>query len=165
MACELMRTGCNVAGVILIDSPSPFTKRPLPESLIKSVVCSSSGPSKQQSRLIELARTQMSHATKSLVAYEPPEFHSSRVPNVVMLRCTDAYPLSDTRKKVDLEPMPFLEDRSDPRTSVSDWENLIGKGIRMFDIPGHHFEPFSPKNVSMFLPSLTPTADARSNIR
>ncbi|KAL5503739.1 PKS1 [Sanghuangporus vaninii] len=148
MACELMRTGVRVAGVVLIDSPSPFTRNPLPQSLIDSVICPSSGSSKQQSRLIELARTQMSHATEALVAYDASANRLSQYPNVAMLRCTDTFPLSDMRKNFPLEPMPFLEDRSNPRTSVNDWERLVGKEVRIFDIPGHHFEPFSPKNVS-----------------
>nr|WGJ61596.1 ShPKS5 polyketide synthase 5 [Sanghuangporus sanghuang] len=148
MACELMRTGVRVAGVVLIDSPSPFTRNPLPQSLINSVICPSSGSSKQQSRLIELARTQMSHATEALVAYDASANRPSQYPNVAMLRCIDTFPLSDMRMNFPLEPMPFLEDRSNPRTSVNDWERLVGKEVRIFDIPGHHFEPFSTKNVS-----------------
>lgn len=155
MARELMRAGVKVAGVVLIDSPSPFTRKPLPEALIESVIrtTSSSESSKQQAQVIRLARTQMSHATRALVSYDPLSSLSmseaSAMPNVVMLRCTDTFPLSELRHTIPLEPMPFLEDRSDQRAFVQDWERLVGKKVHVLDIPGHHFEPFAPKNVSL----------------
>ncbi|EJD06333.1 polyketide synthase [Fomitiporia mediterranea MF3/22] len=158
MACELMRGGVKVAGVVLIDSPSPFTEEPLPQELIDSVIHESSSSTPQQAQIIQLARVQMSYATRALVAYEPPRLshtaESPVYPNIVMLRCTDAFAMTESRGSSFTGRVPFLEDRGDTKTSVQDWEKLIGKGVPVLDIPGHHFEPFSPKNVSVLTQQL-----------
>ncbi|KAI5118611.1 hypothetical protein M0805_008042 [Coniferiporia weirii] len=155
MACDLMRAGIKVSGVVLIDSPSPYTTNPLPEELIDAVIrhgSHSSSSSEQQTKVIHLARTQMSHATRALVSYDPSCLTSSGsatvYPNVVMLRCSEAFPLSSVTGHKPPRRIPFLEDRSDPKASVRDWETLTGKDVPVFDIPGHHFDPFTPKNVN-----------------
>ncbi|KAH8105565.1 polyketide synthase [Phellopilus nigrolimitatus] len=162
MACELMRVGVKVAGVVLIDSPSPFTQKPLSDALIDAIIQAGSHTSSsnlQQSKIIQLARAQMSHATRALVAYDPllspVVAHAKAYPNVVMLRCSDPFPLTRVAGHVASESMPFFEDRSDPRASVRDWERLVGKDVPILDIPGHHFEPFAPKNVNALSEQLT----------
>lgn len=157
MACELMQSGVKVAGVVLIDSPSPFTHSPLPDALIDAVIQSNdqAAGGGQQAKLIDLARVQMRHSTRSLVAYKVPA--AARVyPRLVMLRCSEAF---DTRAIPGCGPMPFLEDRSDPKASVADWERLTGCDVPVLDIPGHHFEPFHAKHVSVyrFYPTDQPT--------
>ena len=105
----------------------------------------------RQEKIINLARIQMAHATNALVAYDP--LHSSEIadlstlPNVAMIRCKDAFP-TDGLSILPSERISFLCDRDDPKAIVADWEELTGKSIPVFDIPGHHFEPFKPNNVS-----------------
>lgn len=148
MATKLMREGVKVAGVVLIDSPSPFTKTPLPEHLIDSVIrATAPALSGQQSKVVKLARAQMSFATQALVSYDPRSALSGcQFPKVVMLRCVDAFAFSEVDKN-----MPgfdsFLEDRSDERVFIRDWEHLTGRRVPILDIPGNHFEPFAAENV------------------
>jgi hypothetical protein len=42
----------------------------------------------------------------------------------------------------------WLSDRSDPRQAVAGWETVVGAPVSVYDIPGHHFEPFNSQNVS-----------------
>lgn len=151
MACELMRAGVKVAGVVLIDSPSPYTQKPLPEELIEAVLeAETVGANEQQANLVRLARIQMTHSTNTLVAYNPPSpSEYSALPNVTMIRCSDSFPLSDIAGINKSKRLSFLEDRKDPKDLVRDWERLVGKEVPIFDIPGHHFEVFSPSNVSL----------------
>lgn len=148
MATKLMREGVKIAGVVLIDSPSPFTTSPLPEHLIDAVIrATAPALNGQQSKVVRLARTQMSYATQALVSYVPPsELADCEVPRVVMLRCTKAFSFSDAEKGAPGFDA-FLEDRSDERSIVRDWERLTGREVPVLDIPGHHFEPFANENV------------------
>ncbi|THH09272.1 hypothetical protein EW145_g2129 [Phellinidium pouzarii] len=155
MACELMYAGVRVAGVVLIDSPSPLTENPLPEALIDAVIQSdskASSSSDRQAEIIRLVRTQMYNATQALVAYDPLRAtaisRASAYPNMVMLRCCEPFHMSSIRGHPS-KRIPFLEDRNDSKTSVRDWEMLIGKHVPVLDIPGHHFEPFAPRNVNI----------------
>jgi hypothetical protein len=43
----------------------------------------------------------------------------------------------------------WLADRNDARTAVEGWERLLRKEVKMLDIPGNHFQPFMPANVSV----------------
>ena len=147
MACELAKAGVSVAGVVLIDAPSPFTQNPLPDELIDGVI---STGDMSHSRITALARIQMKNATRSLVAYNVESATKSmeRFPKMVMIRCSEGFnvralPGCENKK------MPFLEDRSDPKRSVQDWERLTGQSIPILDIPGHHFEPFTT-HVSIY---------------
>lgn len=153
-ACQLINEGVKVSGVVLIDSPSPFTKDSLPDAIIKKVI--GSDITAKQSKTLDLARVQMTHATNALVAYDPLNSStilraSSTFPNVAMIRCEDAFPTGDLQITHTTESMSFLCERDDPRTITSDWEKLTGKSVPVLDIPGHHFEPFQKRNVSLFI--------------
>lgn len=157
-ACEMRQAGVKVAGVVLIDSPSPFTHKSLPEKLIDTVIQgngesrSSVSPFVQRKRndISRLARLQMRNSTKALVAYNPLMHaaiaEAADFPPVVMLRCEKGY---DVNGKLGGTADPFLADRRNPKDMVRDWEELIGAAVPVLDIPGHHFEPFHPKNVSV----------------
>lgn len=152
-----MLAGMKVGGVVLIDSPSPFTKHSLPDAVINKVIGLRSEnvvANDHQAKTIELARIQMAHATNALVAYDPlrsPDIaNSNDLPNVVMIRCKDALP-ADGLQHIPSERISFLCERDDPRAFVNDWEKLTGKSIPVLDIPGNHFEPFKPRNVSAAL--------------
>ncbi|TDL16946.1 ketoacyl-synt-domain-containing protein, partial [Rickenella mellea] len=71
MACEMQRAGIKVAGVILIDSPSPFSTEPLPPVLIDAVLPTAEFSNVRHARIASLVRTQMNHSTHAVVAYEP----------------------------------------------------------------------------------------------
>lgn len=126
LACELRKEGVKVNGVVLIDSPSPFTTEALPPALVETMVGSS--------RL----QAQMNSSSAALVAYEPRRDLPSAdsYPRAVILRCLDAFHASSIPG---CSRIPFLEDRGDRRTIVQDWENLTGQRIPILDVPGHHF--------------------------
>lgn len=148
-----MKAGVKVAGVVLIDSPSPYTQKPLPEALIEAVLETETiGANEQQANLVRLARMQMTHSTNTLVAYTPPaQSDYPALPNVAMIRCADSFSLSNITGINKSKRLSFLEDRKDPKELTRDWERLTGKDVPIFNIPGHHFEVFSPANVSFAL--------------
>lgn len=150
MASRLMREGVKVAGVVLIDSPSPFTTNTLSEHLIDTVIGSSAqAVNDQEPKVLKLARQQMAYATQALVSYDPMDaLPSLEMPKVVMLRCTEPFTLPNS-EKLGCSFDPFLEDRSDPKALVEDWERLTGREVPVLDIPGHHFGPFATKNVRL----------------
>lgn len=45
----------------------------------------------------------------------------------------------------------WLADRSNPQQALVGWQSLVQDPIKMWDIPGHHFEPFYPASVSDFV--------------
>lgn len=147
MACEMQRAGIEVAGVILIDSPSPFSSEPLPPALLDAVLPTAEFSNVRHARIASLVRTQMNHSTRAVVAYDP-QSAPRPYPRLVMLRCSDAFDVSAIPGCGDL---PFLTDRRDPRSAVQDWERLVGGTVEVLDIPGHHFEPFHPKHVRLSL--------------
>lgn len=42
----------------------------------------------------------------------------------------------------------WLADRSDPKIATTGWETLAPVPVKVIDIPGNHFTPFYPTNVS-----------------
>ncbi|TDL15699.1 ketoacyl-synt-domain-containing protein [Rickenella mellea] len=143
MACEMQRAGIKVAGVILIDSPSPFSTEPLPPVLIDAVLPTAEFSNVRHARIASLVRTQMNHSTHAVVAYEP-QSAPRPYPRLVMVRCTEAF---DVSAVPGCGALTFLTDRRDPRSAVEDWERLVGGTVEVLDIPGHHFEPFHPKHL------------------
>lgn len=137
-ARQLLRASVNVAGILLVDSPNPSTKSGLANDVIDSAFDG-------QDRISEMIRTQMRYSTRALVDYEPSQspVEGTIVPMAIMLRCTDAFPLKSVLGESEL----FLADRTDRDTFVSGWEAVLGCEVSVFDIPGHHFEAFSPQNV------------------
>ncbi len=138
MACEMRKAGVKVAGVVLIDSPSPFTHGSLPEKLIDTVIqASGESPSsaplaahRTRSDIARLARLQMRHSTKAIVEYNPLVHaaiaEATDFPPVVMLRCEKGYDVSD---KIGGAPIPMLADRRNPKDMVRDWEELTGATV------------------------------------
>ncbi|KAI0919364.1 Type I Iterative Polyketide synthase (PKS) [Taiwanofungus camphoratus] len=138
---QLIDAGVRVPGIVLIDSPHPLTRSPLPPSLIDSVI----GEKGSGNRLTQLVRTQMRHATQALVQYDPSQSPACHVmpKKAVMLRSREGFPLA----KVETESASFLADRNDPAKSVVEWEKVLGTAVPVLDIPGNHFEPFEAKNI------------------
>ena len=66
---------------------------------------------------------------------------------LVCLVCKDGY---NSPGHIDVPP--WLADRGDITTFTKGWELVSGSVVvvQALDIPGHHFEPFQPQNVSNF---------------
>ncbi|GBE80926.1 Orsellinic acid synthase [Sparassis crispa] len=143
VARQLIRSGIRVPGIVLIDSPHPLTKSPLPDSLIENVI----GGKGSTNKLTELVRAQMRHATRALISYDLSQSPASGVlpPKAVMLRSQEAFSLPS----VETESAAFLAERGDPASSVAQWEKVLGVSVPVIDIPGNHFEPFEPRYVGV----------------
>lgn len=60
----------------------------------------------------------------------------------------------------------WLADRSEPEAVVEGWETMLKGKLKRWDIPGNHFQPFLPANVSLShasssCPGLLTRADSR----
>ena len=63
---------------------------------------------------------------------------------MILLRSREGYDAKD----IPCERHAWLEDREDPSTAVEGWESIVGKEVRVVDVPGHHFGVFEKGNVS-----------------
>lgn len=142
VARHLMLSGVSIEGVILIDSPHPYTSTPLTDDIID---CAFSKHAVTGSRAVELAKTQMKHATRALVLYDPDNSPalSSNLTKAVMLRSREAFMPAGT-----IVADKFLSDRDDSNVLCAGWERALGYAPTVLDIPGNHFEPFEPQYVS-----------------
>lgn len=146
VALQLMKKGVQVKGVLLIDSPSPINHTPLSDSLIDSVV--NLDARSANSELGRLVRTQFAMNTRMLGRYDP-HATGGLCPPLALLRSTEGY----TPPALADVPI-WLADRSDPKLAAAGWDTLTS--VKILDIPGHHFQPFHPSNVSIpFIMSLT----------
>ena len=136
-----MQRGLEVKGVLLIDSPGPVDRILLSESLLECAVDSNAGFSSNP-EVAKLMKTQLRTNSALLTRYEPPNLEC--YPRTVFLRSKEGV-VSDIGENI---PM-WLADRNDARTAVEGWERLLGKEVKMWDIPGNHFQPFMPANVSV----------------
>lgn len=150
VARQLIASGVRVPGVLLIDSPHPQTTTPLSDDVINAAFTTNKS---SPSRAMELARTQIQFATRSLVEYDPSTSpaKNARPPKAVMLRSREAFRVKTT--DLTSQSDAFLAERSDPATMVAEWESILGCKVPVLDIPGNHFEPFDPRHVS---PALDP---------
>ena len=141
VARQLIASGVQVPALVLIDSPHPRTTTPLSNDVINAAFSHST-----KSRAVDLARTQIQFATQALVNYNPDSSPAKDVtpPRAVMLRSREGFAMAKGNSQSD----SFLADRRDPATMVAEWEAALGSKVPVLDIPGNHFEPFEPKNVS-----------------
>lgn len=146
MARQLRKANRQVKGVILIDSPPPVHHEPLPEPVIKYVLKSALANGKSAPRLLSQFTT---HAAM-LAKYNPPtESHDFQV---ITISCREVL---DTEKACGV-PYRWLSSRTAQKEARQTWENLVGEKCPALEIPGNHFEPFTPENVSLdFFFSLT----------
>ncbi|KAA1479595.1 alpha/beta-hydrolase, partial [Dentipellis sp. KUC8613] len=139
-ARQLMKKGVAVKGVLLIDSPSPVNHVPLSDALLDSVA-------KLDGRnagtdIGRLVKTQFQMNSRMLGRYDPLAA-GGPFPPIVLLRSSEGFNpagVSDVPK--------WLADRSDRTQAAAGWEKVVGTSIKVLDIPGHHFQPFHPDNVS-----------------
>ena len=138
---QLIASGITVPGIVLIDSPHPRTDVPLSDDVINKAFAQN-----LPSRASELVRKQMHFATRALVEYNPDRSPAKHVtpPKAVMLRSKESFHPATGNSKSDA----FLADRRDPLTVTAEWKAILGRDIPVLDIPGNHFQPFEPHNVS-----------------
>lgn len=98
------------------------------------------------SEVHRLMKTQFEFNTQILGRYNPQADERVVQPKIALLRSREGF------NPCDLPPgavIPrWLADRSNPKQVVEGWEQLVGQPVRVWDIPGHHFQPFDPSNVS-----------------
>ena len=154
VARQLIASGINVSGLVLIDSPHPDTITPLSNEVIDAAFSKSS-----PSRAVELARSCIQHATASLVEYKPSSSPANGVApkKAVMLRSREAFHIKNLNSSSESDA--FLAERGDPATMVQEWEKILGATVPVLDIPGNHFEPFDPRYVSSQATTVSMHAD------
>ncbi|KAF8797479.1 putative polyketide synthase [Phlegmacium glaucopus] len=137
-ARQLLAEGREVQGVLLIDSPCPVNHVPLSESLIETVVSSSSPSSK--SEISKLIKKQFQLNSHMLGLYDPLA-GGGRYPKLAILRSSEGLKAQGVSIPV------WLADRTDPRQVIAEWESLVAATVKSWDIPGNHFEPFATANI------------------
>lgn len=138
-----MARGVELKGVILIDSPCSLAPPILSDAIINYVLC-------DQDRTVDASSTalvvrQFKQNTALLDKYAPGDGTRLSVP-LGFLRCTAGF--SPHAISADDVPAWFRDRNNDTITSiVRPWQNLVEGPIPVWDIPGHHFEPFSSVHV------------------
>ncbi|KAL0948282.1 hypothetical protein HGRIS_010876 [Hohenbuehelia grisea] len=136
---QLQKRGVQVKGVLLIDSPSPINHVPLSDALIDSVVNLDARAA--ASDLGRLVKTQFEMNSRMLGRYDPYATGGA-CPPLAMLRSSEGY------NPPGVADVPiWLADRSDPKLASAGWQSLTATPIRIFDIPGNHFQPFHQSNI------------------
>ena len=94
----------------------------------------------------EFCKTQFTKNAKLLSEYDPYKTVDEGFPlRLVCLVCREGYNAPNCA----VVPS-WLSDRRDITTVTKGWELISGSALQTLDIPGHHFEPFQPQNVSHF---------------
>ncbi|KAF9263364.1 ketoacyl-synt-domain-containing protein [Marasmius fiardii PR-910] len=148
--------GRRIKGVVLIDSPSPVNHVPLSSSLI-DVVANLDGRS-SKSEVARLVKEQFAMNSSMLGKYNPSR--NGPHPPLVLLRSSEGLNL-----KGNVEVPTWLSDRSDARTAVAGWEQLVGTEVKVIDIPGNHFEPFNEVNVPLVSKQLAAACEYLETLR
>ncbi|KAI0322049.1 beta-ketoacyl synthase [Amylostereum chailletii] len=138
-ARQLMRSGVDVTGVVLIDSPSPVDHVPLSDDLLDTVARVEGRSSSSDLGLLVKMQFQMN--ARLLGEYDGRK-GGGPYPPLVLLRSRDGY------NPVGVPDIPaWLADRRDPKQATLGWESLVSSPVKVIDIPGHHFSPFHTLNV------------------
>lgn len=140
VALQLIKRGMNIKGIVLVDAPNPVEHVPLSDTIIRTIskFNHKTGPIE----IGRLVRSQFVMNAQLLSAYDP---HATGgiCPPLVVLRSCQSYIVEG------LEDIPkWLADRSDPKTAIAGWAELTDFPIKVWDIPGDHFQAFSITNVS-----------------
>ena len=134
-------------GVLLIDSPCPVGHVALSNAVIEEAARLNVG--KSSSELEQLVVRQFRTNSHLLEQYGQSGIKGP-FPNVVLLRSSEGFcPPTVTGIPA------WLSDRRDGKVVTEDWEQFLGQTIKVFDIPGNHFEVFRPDIVSLCRPSST----------
>ncbi|THH20593.1 hypothetical protein EW146_g801 [Bondarzewia mesenterica] len=143
-ACQLLKKGACVKGVVLIDSPCPLNHVPLSDALLETVARLAGRNS--ESHVGRLVKNQFQINSRMLGRYNPIS-GSGPYPRLVLLRSEQGF------KSAGISDMPrWLADRSNPHEAVAGWQSLVGEAVKAFDIPGNHFQPFHTSNTRKKMP-------------
>lgn len=145
MGCQLLRRGVPVKGIILIDSPCPVNHIPLSDALIDLVIRQDE-PKANTSTTATTARLVKSQfrASADLLGRYKPSLGSGPLPRVVLLRSREGYNPAEVA-----EVPKWLAERGNTTDVVDEWRSLVGAEVKVWDIPGNHFNPFHTANVSI----------------
>ncbi len=143
VARQLSDVGEEVKGIILIDSPCPINHEPLPDPVIEHVIKVPSANGDESVIRQSLLRQFRTNAAMLGMYRLPPSAASAPYPKIVMLRSQDIF---------DCEALcgvhyPWLSSQEVRSDTIATWEMLVDQHIQVLDIPGNHFEAFSPQNV------------------
>ena len=141
----LTSRGVKVAGVVLIDSPSPSAPPLLSDAIIARLLRDRGQERTIDSSMTALVTRQFKQSTALLAKYVPGARDAARGVSVAFLRCTAGFSPDG------VEDVPaWFRERDQVGQIVGPWEALVGGAIPVWDVPGHHFEPFSRAHVSRF---------------
>ena len=146
----LMAGGYDVTGVVLIDSPPPLNHKPLSANIIDAVTKDDRNRGGLVGENIRsLVRKSFTACAGMLGAFKPDAVTSTSrpIPRAFLLRSKDGFHLNANNDSRGVENV-WLQDRSDPRTSIEGWEILTKAKMPYMDIPGDHFQVFDVANVS-----------------
>lgn len=145
VAEQLKSQGCFVLGVILIDSPCPRDHQPLPKPVIDYILSSiTKAKSPISVETVSMMARQFSDHARLLSEYQATTC-SSKERCYVMLQSEDCF---ESTRLCGVK-YAWLEDMGARLESVSTWKEILGRQVTIIDIPGNHFEPFKPDNVSV----------------
>ena len=131
---------------MLIDSPEPQTRSPLPDALLNAVVEKRLRPASR-----EAFCTQMRFATRALVEYAPAK--STYRPRAVILRSRERSDVA-MAAGADAALRGYFAGCNDAGALERDatakaWKEVLGTVVATGTIPGDHFGAFDDKNVSI----------------
>ncbi|EGN93845.1 hypothetical protein SERLA73DRAFT_163261 [Serpula lacrymans var. lacrymans S7.3] len=126
-----------VKGVLLIDAPSPINHVPLSDAILD--FATRLGEHSEDTMIAHLIKTQFRMNSQLLQKYTPM---FKKFPALALLRSREGF---DPEGLSDVPA--WLADRRNHRDATSGWESLVGVSIRIWDIPGNHFEPFHDTHI------------------
>ncbi|GIJ90983.1 type I iterative polyketide synthase [Aspergillus pseudoviridinutans] len=145
----LMAGGYPVTGVVLIDSPPPLNHKPLSANIIDAVTKGDKNRGGLVGETIRnLVRESFTACAGMLGAFKPEAVTSTSrpIPRTFLLRSRDGFLINTSNGSREVENA-WLQDRSDPRTSIEGWEILTKAKMPYMDIPGDHFQVFDVANI------------------
>jgi thioesterase domain-containing protein len=140
----MMKEGLDVKGVVLVDAPCPTEHVPLSATLLDHIVTRRK-PSRSEAETMRSIKEQFRKSSELLKGYSPSS--DGPYPRVAYLRSREGVKVESESMR---EKVPaWLTDRDEPGTTISGWEMLLKEKLRRWDVPGDHFQPFLPENVSL----------------
>ncbi|KAJ5674340.1 type I iterative polyketide synthase [Penicillium maclennaniae] len=145
----LMAGGHDVTGVVLIDSPPPLNHKPLSANIIDAVTKDDRNRGGLVGETIRsLVRKSFTACAGMLGTFKPQATTSASrpIPRIFLLRSKEGFRLDTGNGSGGVENI-WLQDRSEPKTSIEGWETLTKAKVPYVDIPGDHFQVFDVANV------------------
>ena len=144
----MMKEGLDVKGVILVDAPCPMDHTHLSTTLLEHIITQGKA-SQLETETVGSVKEQFRKSSELLKRYSPSSDGS--YPRVAFLRSREGVKVESDLMQ---EKVPvWLADRDEPGVTVDGWETLLKGKFKRWDVPGDHFQPFLPENVSILKPS------------